>query len=733
MTLNEFSGTSYGTVVQAEDVTLLTAAAPPVAMAGLPAQPVFVGREKELGLLVDALGGSDEQAVVVWSLGGLAGVGKTALAVRAAHQALGADWFPGGVVMVNLRGYDPPAARVTAHAALASLLGALGVESTHIPAGVDDRARLWRSVLARRERTLVLADNVSTADQVLPLLPGTEDHRVVITSRHRLADLEGARLVDLDVMSPAEAVRMLSDVLAAADPGDRRVLDDPASIDTIVRLCGHLPLAIRVAAALLASEPDCSPAELAVELADERRRLEALRYSEGLEVRAAFDLSYAHLEETDARLFRLIALNPGPEIGIDAVAALVGVETIEARRVVRLLVRAHLLQPGSTRGRWRMHDLLHLYAAEKASEDPQRLEVTTRLLAHYASGISDVDAVLRRLVPEEGGRLQALEWADTERTNLLAAVSLAFASGHDENVVLISLKLNEYLDLRHLRHEVVAIGVVALACSRRLGDRKAESQILIDLGVAYRRTGQLEEALDSCRQAIDVCRRSGDRLSEGKALNCAGDVHRLMGDLPKAIETVGQGLALLREHGSPTQMGGSLFSLAVAHRLLGQFDRAIEYHQQDLLICRDANARVAEGRALNHLGVAYRELGRFAEAVEHHRQNLVICAEMGDRSGEAATHAFLGVTYGEWGRWSAAIASHLRALDLFRASGDRLGEGGVLIALGGILRRTGRLDEARVRWAAAVEIFDSLPGTGPAASADEARALLATPWPPPVE
>ncbi|MCS7483229.1 tetratricopeptide repeat protein [Umezawaea endophytica] len=693
MTHNAFSGKLFGNVVQGRDITLSLPPAPPVAVAGLPAQPVFVGRERELALLIAALRPVvSEQTVVVWSLGGLAGIGKTALAVRAARTALHEGWFPGGVVMVNMRGYDLPGERVSASAALASLLGALGVTGQHVPADAEDRARLWRSVLAERERTLILADNASSVDQVRPLLPGTAEHRVVITSRHRLADLEGARLFDLDVLPFPEAVAMLADELATSDPDDGRVRDDPGSADVLVRLCGGLPLAIRVAAALLASDPARSVAEMANDLAEDHRRLEELHYSGSLAVRAAFDLSYRHLEDSHARLFRLIAVNPGPEIGVDAVAALVGSEVSEVKRPVRELVRANLLQPGSASGRWRMHDLLRLYAAEAAAKDPEREAAVVRLLDHYrtwnyAASVTFVEPPLPAAEhPVFVDRFEALKWVDAERANLVTAVSLAFTSGRYSDAVGLSLEMHEYLFLRNHWDDALAVHDLAQVAARLLGDRRSEALLLNYSGTAHRRSGHLDEALACHQQAAAIFQELGDLDGEGLALHYGGKVHRDLGDWQASIDSCRRALLIFAETGRRFEEGAVLFNLAVALGALGRFSEAVECHLRDLEICRSLGFRSAEGRTLNQLGVLHRKAGRFADAVEHHRQSLLIPREGGDPNGEADTLVDLGITYRDWGRVPEAI--------------DCLRKG--------------------------LEVYERLPGSGPAILAAEVRELLST-------
>ncbi|WHT21879.1 NB-ARC domain-containing protein [Crossiella sp. CA-258035] len=503
---NEISGTVMGNVVQGRDIAVSLPTATPVAVTGLPAQAVFVGRRVELGRLANALdpagANSPGGSVVVSAVAGLAGVGKTTLAVRAAHDAIAAGWFPGGVLMVDLRGYDAPERQVLPSAALASLLGALGTPSEHIPADQSDRERLWRSRLAQRhasgQRMLIVLDNASSSDRVRPLLPGTDGHRVVITSRHSLADLDGARLLDVDVLSAEQAIDLLQQELVAAHPGDDRVRADPGAADRLGQLCGGLPLAVRIAAALLGADPDQPVSELTEALAAEHNRLEELEYDGSLSVRAAFDLSYQHLGQKPAQLFRLLALNPGPEISTEAAAALANRPTVETRRLVGQLRRAHLLLPGSARGRWRMHDLVRVYATERISQDPAKEPALERLINYYLTNTQEAGRHFGAHTQhaKEGGQVttwkEAIEWLDTEYPNLLTTVTLAHNTGRSHCALHLPLALYPYFHLRKHWTDWVATHRLALLAARRLRDRQGEGFALINLGSALRDQAQFD-------------------------------------------------------------------------------------------------------------------------------------------------------------------------------------------------------------------------------------------------
>ncbi|MEV4557394.1 hypothetical protein AB0K51_10405 [Kitasatospora sp. NPDC049285] len=372
-TENSITGGSIGSVVQAGTITTLVQAGPAslprpaVRPAGLPRRGVFVGREELLGALLDALGEPGEP-LLVSAIAGLGGIGKTALAVETAHRA--ADRFPGGVLFVDLHGYDDHP--VTAEQALDTLLRALGED---VPPGLPAREHLYRSRLAALDGPLLLiADNASSPAQVTPLLPGDPRHRVLVTSRHRLADRTlTPRHFRVDVLRMAESRTLLTQLTG---------IDDEL-LPELAELCGHLPLALRITAALLT---DRSPAELAGDLADARERLTELDHGPDLAVRAAFGLSHRRLTPAEARLFALLGLHPGPDLPLPAVSALADLPERDTARLLRALTGAHLLDVAD--GRYRFHDLVKLYASEQPVDDPEA--AVRRLLGHYDARAADI-------------------------------------------------------------------------------------------------------------------------------------------------------------------------------------------------------------------------------------------------------------------------------------------------------------------------------------------------------
>ncbi|MGA4990953.1 tetratricopeptide repeat protein, partial [Nonomuraea bangladeshensis] len=597
-TRNEITGgTFYAPVTLARDVTMQVPGPAPQALAGLPAAPFgFVGRTKALSEVLAFLNpaGGGESGVVASAVAGMAGVGKTALALVAAHRAMAEDWFGGGVFFIDLRGYILGlGARVSAAAAAGQLLRAIGIRDADLPPTDEELLGLYRSVLADRARqglpVLVVADNAAVTGQVEPLLPAQPCHRLLITSQHTLT--LPAHLVDLGILPTAEALDLLRTALGAGR-SDPRVDAEPESAEEIVRLCGRLPLALRIIAALLRAEPGRPLAEAAIELTDTRQRLDALDagdidpHGRPVAVRAAFDLSYQRLmadQPEQARLFRLLPLNPGPDISLQAAAVLTGAPEPTVRRHLAALTRAHLLTTPAP-GRWRMHDLVRLYAdqqgrAQAAEDDRDR--ALDRLLAFYLHTAIAADAhlsVLPGQPPVPGGfteRDDALAWFDAERPNLVTAVVLAEASGRPRTAYLLSTFLNAYLSWRRALEDRVTVDTLAVTASKRLGDRAMQAAALTGLGSALREVRRFDEAIAAQQTAVAIYRDLGDRYGEGAALN----------------------------------------NLGLALGEVRRFDEAIAAEQDAVTIFRDLGDRYGEGAALNNLGLALGEVRRFDEAI----------------------------------------------------------------------------------------------------------------------
>jgi tetratricopeptide (TPR) repeat protein len=656
----------------------------------------FVGRESQLAALTRLLEPSGQRgpALVISAITGTAGVGKTALAVHWGHQV--SDHFPSGQLYVNLRGYgaDPP---MTSEQALDEFLRVLGVPGEKIPAGVEAQAKLYRSLLSGR-RLLVLLDNAASAEQVRPLLPGAPDCLVVVTSRSRLSGLvarDGAYPVPVDLLGPGEAVSLLGRIVGTA-----RVAAEPEASGTLARLCGYLPLALRVAAERVVLRESIRLADLVDELADEAARLDILAAEEDetTTVRTVFSWSYHALPPESARVFRLLSLHMGSEISTSAAAALTGLTAARARPLLDALAGAHLVQEYAP-DRYRFHDLLRLYAAERAAEDSQAERATTvhRTLNWYLHSAtaatrtfspmglrvpldpSEPDAAWAPLSFADHG--SALSWCEAERANLVAATRHAAEVGRHDIAWKLPAVLWDFFSLRGHWSDWIGTHEIALASARHIHERRGEAWIDNNLGTAYRGLERFEKALHHYREALAINREIGHLHGEG----------------------------------------WTLYNLGDTYRGLGRFQEALDHLLPALAISRAVGERWSEGYTLNVVGDAYRSLGRFDEALDHYHQALAINRQISHRRGEGFTLYGLGDTYGALGRFDQALEQYQQALTIRREIGDRRGEARTLRSLGTALHNTGRPDLARESWRQALAILDDLEDP----QAVEVRTILA--------
>jgi len=725
-TRNEITGgIFFSAVIQGRDITVQLPSEITPALSGLPSSaPVFTGRDTELHTLLDSLapppagdGPTAAEAasgVVVTAIGGLAGVGKTELAVQVARTALDRGWFPGGAMFVDLFGYDP-ARSLEPGQALGGFLRALGIPGEHIPSEVQDRVRLYASVLAayaeERRQILVVIDNASSHEQAKLLLPTDGACKAIVTSRHTLGLLKG-HLLELDVLTPDASGVMLDQALRVARTGDTRVTDYPDDAAAIARLCGGLPLALQIIAALLAEDPARPLAAIAADLRDEHARLDEMSYGD-IAVRAAFDLSYQRLDPGHAWLFRMLPVNPGPDISTRAAAALTAQEQATTRRGLEALARVHLIERASGYGRWRMHDLVRLYARQlsdtQAGADG-RDQAVTRLLSWYLDTATAAAKRLKALPdtavpPEFVGREDALAWLDAERLALIAAVSLAAADGRDQAAMDLAGCLADYLEWRRRFDDWVATTMIRLAAARRLGDQPDEALALCDLGLALTYLRRFEEAITACHAAATFCRETSNRHSEGTALNNLGSALRRARRFEEAITAYQAYLSICRETGNRHGEGMAQGNLGNALDDVRRFEEAITACQEAAAIFRETRDRQHEGMARNALGIALLGAQRFEEAITAHRDAVLISQETDDQHSEGVALHGLGRALAGVQRFEEAITAYQDAAAIFRETRDQHSEGMALDTLGDALVEVQRFEEAITAYQDAAAIF----------------------------
>jgi tetratricopeptide (TPR) repeat protein len=625
------------------------------------------------------------------ALTGTAGIGKTALAVHWAHRVAGT--FTDGQLYVDLRGYaaTPPLRPVEA---LSAVLRALGVSPQRVPVDLDEAVGLYRTLLART-RMLVVLDNAVSCDQVRPLLPGSPTCYVLVTSRDRLSGLiarDGACRVVLDGLPPEAALTLLARIIGA----DRA---DAAALAELARLCAYLPLALRAAAANLVNQPHRTVAGYAAELAQQGNRLAALEVDgdKHAAVRAAFDLSYRALSPPLRRMLRHLGLNPGPDFTASSAAALANTTASHAGQLLDQLAAVHLIIPEPA-GRYRLHDLLRIYAAQQAeSRGGERRAALERLTAWYLGTAGAAAALLYphllRLDASAGAvcfdHAGASAWLDTERPNLVAVIQHAAEHGPRPAAWLLADALRGYFALRRHMVDWLTTAKAALAAACHEGETRAECSARLSLGHAYWSLGRYPEAKEQYTGALACAAEAC--WPEGSATNLGnlGLIYWEMGELEAAADHLASALALDRQTGRRAGEANNQANLGYVLRELGRLDEAADHCAQALSLYRALGAKAGEANALNNLGHVQHDLGRFADALDLLGQALTLYREVGDRSNEADTCAAAAAVHRDAGHYAQAISLAQTALDLARQIGDRRTETDALNALGRAYQRTG--------------------------------------------
>ncbi len=653
-------------------------AGPAWPLAQLPADTAdFTGRDAQVELLCGLLSAGPDAgrpgAVVISAVAGMGGIGKTALAVHAAHRLR--ERFPDGQLFISLQGATSP---LRPAEVLARFLRDLGVPDALIPADEAERAARYRALLADRSMLLVL-DDAADAAQVRPLLPGTARCAVIITSRSTLPLLPGAVLLDLAVLPPGEA-RSLFGAIA----GRRRAAAEPEATERVLAHCAGLPLAVRIAATRLAMRPGWSIAHLAARLAGARRRLTELTVSD-LAVRASFAVSYDALAAGPpypARLFRLLGVADMPVLSQPAIAALADQPAGEVASALEILTDAHLLESPAP-GRYRLHDLLRSYAAELAEDtdgaDDSHAAIG-RMLRWYgrqaviAAQILAPDRTLPGAIGVTGDvpaamadSTQAYAWYETERASLTAAARQAAALGWHDVCVQIAVAMRDF----------------------------------------FRRTPYVDDWLATSQLGVSSARHLGDDTFLGYMLNSLGQVHSAQRRFTDSGRCYSEALLIWQRTGGLASQATVLNSLAVDLSYQGRFTEGLECLRQALAIHASAGEQRLAGITLNNMGHALLRLGRHHEALEHLGRALMIRQQTGNRYGEGLTESTLGDTYCDLGRYQEAIEHYRRARQALQATAcEHLHHADVLCGLGSALASLGRTAEATEAWRAALPLLD---------------------------
>ena len=667
--------------------------------------PGFSGRHEELDMLQAMLpvksaeaGGPGPdptapiQTVPIVVISGTAGTGKTALAVRFGRQV--AKRFPGGQLFVNLRGLDPATPPMEPAEALRFFLDALGVPPHRIPADLQGRSALFRSLLDGR-RMLIILDNARNGAQVRPLLPGAPCSLVVVTSRNEMTGLvaaEGAVPLTLDVLSDGEAHEMLARRL-----GQDRVAAEPEAAEEIISSCARLPLALGIMVGRASGRPKRPLAELAAELRDARGRLDALEADDAVtNVRAVLSWSYDQLSEPAARMFRLLGVHPGPDISLSAAASLAGMTRADAGAALRELTRTHMVAEYLP-GRFTFHDLLRAYAADQAERhdpEPARRDAVHRVLDHYlhtamaaSHRFSPFRSPLQLASPQPGvlpaevaDKDQAMAWFDAEVPVLLALIAFADGNGFDAHAWQMPWTLSPFFTRRGRWQDYTATQQTALAAASRLGDTLALAHAHHLLGHVQSQVGAYEAADPNFRRALDEFRELGDRANEAVVLNGLAGMLEKQERYPEALAVALDALRMLKAVGHWWTQATLENGVGWLYAHLGQYDQALTHCQRALSLHRDSGHRGGAADTLDSIGFVYLHLGDIAQAKVH----------------------------------------YTKAIEAYREISAPFGEGNSLAGLGDALLAEGDPGGAAAAWRESVAILDRLPHP----LADEVRARL---------
>jgi DNA-binding SARP family transcriptional activator/tetratricopeptide (TPR) repeat protein len=618
----------------------------------------FTGRAAEIESLVE-VASRPSGAVRIAVLEGMAGVGKTRLAVHAARLLVEQGRFDEVQLWADLHGLAGDQPRADPHEVLGRFLRELGVPDA--PADPQERAALYRSLLAGR-RVLVLLDNAADEEQVRPLLPGGPHCLVLITTRHRLFRLEGASPLPLDVFSPGEAAEL---IMKVAGPG--RVAAHTADVARLADLCGHLPLAVTLAARRLQGRPTWTVADLVDRLATD---------TNGQTLWSAFDLSYQALRPEQRRFLRMLGLHPGPDFTADSAGALVARPRDEAEGVLETLLDEHLVQQ-RVPGRYLLHDLVRGYAAGQVARDepvPARHAAIGQLVTHYLAVARQATLLIH---PNESRRVarpstgadrrgwprtpaEAAAWGDANLPTLVATVRLAAGLPGPLPRLAVELVLALYRPLANRGHhdERLVLNALAAQTAGRIGDRRAEALAIEDLGVMCGQIGRVTEA----------------------------------------VEHIGAALAIWRELDDPVGVSGCLTQLGNSYRQLGRFDDAVRHLRRSLTVSRAADYRAGAAGVLNNLGLALQGMGAHDRALRYQRRSVAAFQALGDPRGASIARANLGWACQRAGRPGEALAHHRAGLRVFREVGDRYNEAEQLWALGLAHHALGEPGAARASW-----------------------------------
>ena len=677
--------------------------------------PDFTGRQEALDAVCAAgqATGSGAHRLRIVLIDGMAGSGKTALAVHAAHFLQ--ESHPDGQLYLDLHGFTPERDSIDTHEALGILLGALGISGPDVP--VDPQARIarWRAATVNR-RMLLVFDDAESAAQIRGLLPGSSESTVLVTSRVRIKGIDGARPVSLDVLSPAESLSLLERVL-----GRERVARESEAALRLADLCGHLPLALRISAARLASRDHWTIARLASRLSNESRKLVELAV-EDRSIKASIKASLEALDPEHLRYLRYICLHPGDDVEIHAAAALTGLDVYDAEDIVELLLDRHLMEPRLAE-RYTVHSLVRAYVREEFADDVDDAPAFERLTNYYRTAIGRAsDAAFpgrsrysnglpayEGAIPDLDDRGLALAWVDAEYRNILPSLREAVRRGQHSEVVETARDLIYHLHLRGRSDAFLEAATLGAASSRRTQDPAAIRMSLVNLAVAYWHRGDIPAGLVQLREALEVATAAGDRAGQAVCLSRLGTFYSTLGDLELAVEHLERSIPMHLETGSLKEVAEARFHLSSAFNVLGRYGDAAAQAEAAIAVNQELSSPSTQTMALVNLGTAQTGLGMHHEALRTLSEALELEARLGGSLSKALILARMVRPCRSTGARAAAAQFARQAAEAVRAPHTSpMHRVIVLDLLGEHALQEDRLSAARELFSEAVELSEEL-------------------------
>jgi tetratricopeptide (TPR) repeat protein len=656
-----------------------------------PDAPQFTGREDELDRIQSAVTDAERTgaSLGIYTIEGMPGIGKTALAVHAAH--LLRHHFPDWQLYLNLRAHTPDQNPVAPGAALAGLLRMLGINPRDLPASMDERTALWRDRMAG-QRSLLVLDNAASSAQISPLLPGSNRCLVLVTSRRNLGDLQGEVIpILLQVLKPTEAQEMFARLASRLDTSASEAVPE------LMMIAGYLPLAISLLARVYARRPSWTMADL---IAETKTNMLTLKV-EDASVGAAFAVSYRCLIQSLQEFFRRLALHLGTTIDAYAAAALAGTSVTNASDSLDTLLREGLLTEVGYH-RYGMHDLIRRYVSERADDPPavHSQQAVARLLDYYqsagglarnlllhkTSGNSTGLNAASTEVPQLADTDQALVWARIERANLVACLDHATRTGQHARAIAFTAAMASLWRRDGPWVDAIEHHLYAVQAAERLGDRSEQARALIDLAIVRRLTGDYVSAAQALEVALRICRELGDRPGLASGLSELGAVHYMTDDYAAAMQALRDALSVFRDIGDRAGQAYALSYTGLVQQITGDYSNAVLALEEALGISSELGDQLGQASALGPLGVTRQLTGDYVGAAEALEKSLGISRDLGDRLGEAYALVELGIVRRLIGDYRGAAQVLEEALANARETDHPVGQIGPLTYLG-VLRQ----------------------------------------------